>query len=472
MAFLSSFMVNAQSIGWLKVETGTSSKGAYLYVDGQYVSDVPATVALTAGAHKIAVKKDLYLDQELNVTIQANKVVEQSVNLVKNYSDVTIFSPVSGASIYVDGVCVGSEKSKTVSLLYGDHKIKVTCWGYKDYEGVVTVTSTTSSLTIPSLEPKVGYLVVNTNEKGAIVKADGKVIGTQSSLRIGRYSVVVSKPGYTDYKQTVQVTEGQTTTVNASLEKLYNLNIVTDPSSADVRINGRMYTAGGYPSKVVAGEYQVSVEKEGYKTQTKTIKYPEQESVARHYFTLPEYLFYYDSYFYMGVGVQAMRYAGIRLDMGGYISNVNIELNYIGGFRRRAVGSVGIYAEDYYGDLIYSEYNYKPKGYWGIMAGYGVKMGTRMRFTPQLGIGVLNFKGKLISGDSDYGYDKFSSGAFNIAAKFDIALVDGVALYVTPGYTWGFAGKNAVIRDVIDLNSDVYKYTTGFNLSTGVSFYF
>ena len=311
MAFLSSFMVNAQSIGWLKVETGTSSKGAYLYVDGQYVSDVPATVALTAGAHKIAVKKDLYLDQELNVTIQANKVVEQSVNLVKNYSDVTIFSPVSGASIYVDGVCVGSEKSKTVSLLYGDHKIKVACWGYKDYEGVVTVTSTTSSLTIPSLEPKVGYLVVNTNEKGAIVKADGKVIGTQSSLRIGRYSVVVSKPGYTDYKQTVQVTEGQTTTVNASLEKLYNLNIVTDTSSADVRINGRMYTAGEYPSKVVAGEYQVSVEKEGYKTQTKTIKYPEQESVARHYFTLPEYLFYYDDYFYLSFGVQAMRYAGL-----------------------------------------------------------------------------------------------------------------------------------------------------------------
>ena len=53
------FTSNAQSIGWLKVDTEQSSRGAYLYVDGQYVSDVPATVALTAGTHKVVVKKDL-----------------------------------------------------------------------------------------------------------------------------------------------------------------------------------------------------------------------------------------------------------------------------------------------------------------------------------------------------------------------------------------------------------------------------
>lgn len=137
-AMLCAVIVNAQSVGWLKITTDEPSKGAFLYVDGQYVSDVPATVALTAGAHKIAVKKDLYLDQELNVTIQANKVVEQSVNLVKNYSDVTISSPVSGASIYVDGIYVGSEKSKVVSLLYGDHKIKVAHPEYNAFEGNIT----------------------------------------------------------------------------------------------------------------------------------------------------------------------------------------------------------------------------------------------------------------------------------------------------------------------------------------------
>lgn len=478
------FTSNAQSIGWLKVDTEKSSKGAYLYVDGQYVSDVPATVALTAGTHKVVVKKDLFLDKEMNITIQANKLVEQTINLVKNYSDVTILSPVSGASIYVDGVYVDNTSRTEVALLYGAHKIKVTHPEYKPYEGSVTLSCDRTVLNIPSMEPRIGTLVVNSNQESVIIKVNDEVVGSQSDLRIGRYTVVVSKPGYTEHKQIVNLADGETTTVNAWIEKLYDLNIEANPASSNLNINGINYTYESYPRQVVAGEYQVSVEKKGYKTQTKRIKYPEHESVSRHYFNLPEYLFYSDNYFYIGIGAQAMRYAGIKLDMGGYISNVNIELNYISGFRRAAVGNVGIYVENDYDEPTYYEYNYKPKNYWGVMTGYGVKMGTRMRFTPQVGIGVMTYKTKKFSeafNDFLYensedevktGYEKFRTGALNFAAKFDIALTNGVALYFTPGYTYGFAGKQTVAWDIMTINSDIRtKYASGFNLSLGVSFY-
>lgn len=479
------FMSNAQNIGWLKVDTETSSKGASLYVDGQYVSDVPATVTLTAGTHKIVVKKDLFLDKEQNVTVYANKIVKQTVNLVKNYSDVTIASPVSGALIYVDGSYVGNKESQTIPLLYGDHKVKVTHPKYNEYETELTVTCNTSSLNIPYLKPRVGNLVVNTNVEYATITANGVRVKSDTELKIGEYSIVVSKPGYTEYKQRVFIKEGLSTTVSACIEKLYDLNIESNIKSANVRINEQEYTYESYPRQVIAGEYKVSVEKEGYKTQTKKIKYPEQASVTHHYFNLPEYLFYNDDYFYIGLGAQAMRYAGIKLDMGGYISNVNIELNYVGGFRRRAVGSVGVYVDEGYDEPTYYEYNYKPKNYWGIMTGYGVKMGTRMRFTPQVGIGVMTYNSKTFrenfedflyeySDDADKtGYEKFRTGALNFAAKFDIALVDGVALYFTPGYTYGFAGQQTVAWDVMTLNPDIRtKYAGGFNLSLGISFYF
>ena len=78
------------------------------------------------------------------------------------------------------------------------------------------------------------------------------------------------------------------------------------------------------------------------------------------------------------------------------------------------------------------------------------------------------------SDDADKtGYEKFRTGALNFAAKFDIALVDGVALYFTPGYTYGFAGQQTVAWDVMTLNPDIRtKYAGGFNLSLGISFYF
>ena len=71
------------------------------------------------------------------------------------------------------------------------------------------------------------------------------------------------------------------------------------------------------------------------------------------------------------------------------------------------------------------------------------------------------------------GYEKFRTGALNFAAKFDIALTNGVALYFTPGYTYGFAGKQTVAWDIMTMNSDIRtKYASGFNLSLGISFYF
>lgn len=468
------FVANAQGIGWVKVTTGVKSKGASLYVDGKYVSDIPATVALTEGTHKVVLKKNLYLDQEMNITVQANKIVDVGVDLIKNYSDVKITSVTPAALIYIDGTYVGKGNDITLPVIYGEHKIKVTHPEYIEYEGTVTVTSNTSSLSIPALQPRIGYLVVNKNIENAHVLANGARITNKTAVRIGKYAVVVSSPGYTKYEQVVSVKEGMTTTVNALLEKLYDLNIETNRNSPTVRVNGVGYTYESYPRQVVAGEYEVSVEKEGYKTKKKKIKYPEQESVSTHYFKLSEYQFVSPTSFYVGFGAQAMRYAGMRFDIGGYIRNINLEFTYIYGFKRAAVGNVPLYINNNYGESDYYELNYVPKGSFSITTGYGINIGTIFKLTPQVGLGVLAFAGDVINGDASSlnDYVKFSTGAFNTALKLDIGFAKSCSVFLSPGYTVGFAGKGSLASTVMNINPDVRtKYVNGFNLSVGMRIY-
>lgn len=474
MVALCAFVANAQGIGWVKVTTGVKSKGASLYVDGKYVSDIPATVALTEGTHKVVLKKNLYLDQEMNITVQANKIVDVGVDLIKNYSDVKITSVPPVALIYIDGTYVGIGNDMTLPILYGEHKIKVTHPEYYDYERTFTVTSNTSSLNLPALQPRIGYLVVNKNIENARVLANGEKISNKTAVRIGDYAVVVSSPGYTKYEQVVSVKDGMTTTVNAFLEKLYDLNIETNRTSPTIRVNGVGYAYENYPRQVVAGEYEVSVEKKGYKTKTKKIKYPEQESVSTHYFKLPEYQFVSPNSFYVGWGAQAMRYAGIRFDIGGYIRNINLEFTYTYGFKRAVVGNVPFYIDNYYGEPSYYELNYTPKGYFGITAGYGINIGTILKLTPQVGLGVIAFTGDVITGGASAPNDfvKFSTGAFNTALKLDFGFAKTCAYFLSPGYTVGFAGKESLASTVMNINPDVRtKYVNGFNLSVGMRIY-
>jgi hypothetical protein len=126
---------------------------------------------------------------------------------------------------------------------------------------------------IPTPQTTTGTLAVASVPSGAAVILDGKELGltpfSRSGLVPGSYSLRVEKEGYAPWDKVVTVFPGRYSTWTASLTPLNGfLSVRSSPSHAMVILDGEErgftpLTLSGIP----AGPHQVTVSKEGYRTE-------------------------------------------------------------------------------------------------------------------------------------------------------------------------------------------------------------
>ena len=110
---------------------------------------------------------------------------------------------------------------------------------------------------------------VNVSPNGANVSLDGVLIGRGDTTRVlpaGQYTLRVSAAGYQDFQQTVNIQNGQTTRVNASLQQqqVNGTLQVFAPEGASVSIDGVLIGRGNTSRVVPAGQYTVRVTLNGF----------------------------------------------------------------------------------------------------------------------------------------------------------------------------------------------------------------
>ena len=88
--------------GYIDVVTSTSSSGALMYVDGNFMSTVPALVRISEGKHIFSFQKDGYISYEQECIIKADRTLCMSINLHGSGKDVTL-KTVKYAEIWIDG---------------------------------------------------------------------------------------------------------------------------------------------------------------------------------------------------------------------------------------------------------------------------------------------------------------------------------------------------------------------------------
>jgi predicted Ser/Thr protein kinase len=110
----------------------------------------------------------------------------------------------------------------------------------------------------PAAVPKFGQLVVTSNIAGAAISIDGKTNPgwvtphTFPDLSSGTHTVVVSKPGYSESRQSVTIEGGRTRALTASLAvPSGEINILTVPADIEVLIDGQ--PAGRTPVRRIIG---------------------------------------------------------------------------------------------------------------------------------------------------------------------------------------------------------------------------
>ena len=187
-------------------------KGAAVYIDEQYMGTIPLrNIQISSGTHSIRVIKELYEAYTENFVISDEERLELNPNLTPDFAEVTLVTS-KEADIYING----------------------------DFKGKHTWTGKLVT----------GSYIFESKQNGHISSERSYDISRENNQR------------------TIQL---------QSPTPIYGSLIISSrPSNAKISINGKhIGETPKYISKQVIGEYRISVELNGYKTQTKTINVTE-----------------------------------------------------------------------------------------------------------------------------------------------------------------------------------------------------
>ena len=453
--------------GYIDVVTSTSSSGALMYVDGNFMSTVPALVRISEGKHIFSFQKDGYISYEQECIIKADRTLCMSINLHGSGKDVTL-KTVKYAEIWIDGNYVSKGEWKGF-LQYGQHRIEsraprceptILELDYSELSDVYYI------LQAPSIS--MGSLSINSSAIGAKVRLDGIVVGNtplvlKDALTLGTHYVEVEFHDSIIGGEVI-VAKDEIVEFVANFPHYELVNIRTTPNNTSVKINGDTFGYTPYETYLKEGSYSLSLNADNYIGITTNIDVYKDNgtfvfNLIRQYIKA--------SCFYVTTEYQFLNMSGIKGSIGGFINNVNIEANVV----YSPTSSETIYWSHPEEMTTPYGYQYKPI-YCGARFGYGLTYGTRLRITPQLGGGVVSIKGKVVEEGENNPMTTDGYGVVGvIGLRTEFAIAPSISLVATPQYSMPLV-KSKLYSQVANVSRIIQGYTLGFNASMGVCFFF
>ena len=177
---------------------------------------------LEYGSYYYSVLSMDYFNSEGMLTInESNKEYIENVQLQGKFSTITLFVN-QDADIYVDDIKKGT-RQWTGNLKEGSYVVECRRKNYKSSMQYIKVKAGESnSFELIPPTPITGMLSLISNPLDATIIIDGKEYGKTphvvSELPIGMHTLTLSKAGYQDVTKQIEVSEGQTTELNYTLQ--------------------------------------------------------------------------------------------------------------------------------------------------------------------------------------------------------------------------------------------------------------
>jgi eukaryotic-like serine/threonine-protein kinase len=208
----------------------------------------------------------------------------------------SIHSTPSGASVYIDDDLLGQTPLEYIELDEGSVFLQLRKEGKEIIDTFLTISRGLPSLLsftlrdvevfgpdITGTDVTFGNLYIASEPEGASVFIDNQFVGTtpyrNDDFQTGRYRVSVRRSGFDDYNQTIDVSEGEPAYVYASLRAFGGIIVDSDPSGAEVIMDGRSIGTTPYTNtRISPGSYRITIRKEGYQEYTSNVTVREQET--------------------------------------------------------------------------------------------------------------------------------------------------------------------------------------------------
>lgn len=454
------------NFGYLAIEDPDNAAGAKIFVDDKEIGTVPykSDVKWDCGeSYSLRLVKDMYKPYITTFAIRRGETITLRPHMESNFAETTL--TVNGnAEIWIDGMRKGSGRWAG-PLKAGSYLVECRKPNHRPSQRRITVeVDIPSTIVLDPPEPITGFLSVMSRPNGASIKIDGKDYGVTprniTDMLIGTHTIELSMPNRSTVTREVEIEEGKETTVNEELGSMSMIKFETVPGSAYVYINGNsQQSSTPFEVKLASGDYDIKVRRYGYREYHKRIHI----DISRPLVSIKLHRQYMKrNSFYIEASGQAGATNAFGGSMGFYAGNVNIEGFY----------QIGLDKENIFwchlpsgGNLSYSipphEEELKLARCTGGKAGYGFIVGTRMRFTPQIGVSYIALTG-----------DETSTYALSGTAglRMECALSSCLGISLTPEYSFKVIEADC-FKALSGVSSTIKGWAEGFNGRIGLFLY-
>ncbi|MCH5233806.1 MAG: PEGA domain-containing protein [Muribaculaceae bacterium] len=456
-----------QAFGYLNIPGGNDLDGAEVFLDSKQLGRIPIKdFPIKSGNHQLLINQKLYKPYSVNIEVTDSGTVNLNPSLNPNYAYVDFLISDPEVTIYDNGELLQFLNNKlTTRLEEGRHTIEVKKPSHATTTKIIEVqTGIRQSVGLESPHPLYGYITLNSSPKGASVYLNDKFEGitpiNNKRILIGNYKVTFELKGYKSEERNLIVEKDKSGELDVHLNGYCSSTLHTYPSNASVYINGRYSGTSPYRFDLFTGNYNISIQKDGYLDYSKNMDLSANTPDLN--IKLRKNLIKKNSC-YLQAGYNIVGLSGINVGLGGYIQNMNIEANYIQGLGKSETIYWNYTGHPEYPDMA----TYTP---WGmdLKLGYGFSFAGRFRITPQVGIQMVKLKE---SDATEVIANGASAASIPIGARFEVLLINHLGISVMPQYKLNVS-KSEAYKLLMDASKKIKGFSEGFGLNVSLNVFF
>jgi len=275
-------------VGWYTIHCNVD--GADVYFDGTYKGQINSGV-LSVGVYTtgtpysaITVQKSGYYTASTSLPPTPSAGTTSDVYITLNpmasptqseYGSLYISTNPTGARVHINDIYQGLSPLTVSSLRAGSYRVEAEHDGYQKAESNVYVTAGTIQNVYLTLQSP-GSVSVTSNPTDAFVSLNGQIVGRTpyviTGLSTETVEISVTKNGYYNWKQSVNVYDGGQVSVHAELQSIdqsQEILVTSDPVGAKIYLDGlykgetmadQPFPIGG----VTEGQHTLSLTLDGY----------------------------------------------------------------------------------------------------------------------------------------------------------------------------------------------------------------
>lgn len=281
--------VNGEKCAIIKVRSNIEGIrfDANLGIEGNPVfEDGEVWLYVSPGERRLKLMREGFITMDFNLPVRIEEasvyVLELKATLPDdpaaevNLGFIFIKSEPDGAEVFINGKPTGRFTPYQQMYDAGEYAFELHKDMYFSYEGSFSIKPNETTTLEPVLQPNFGFLSVNSKpEPGATVVIDGRDYGITplliDKLAPGTYSLTLRKELFQSLEQQFIIQQGETTTLDLTMEPLFGTVTVKTSPAADIFVNNQHKGTGVWEGRMPLGNQMVEARIRNHQPESKRV---------------------------------------------------------------------------------------------------------------------------------------------------------------------------------------------------------